>query len=95
MRHLSIAIFVALGFGRLAAAGSPPTFEWRGSVGPDQAVEIRGINGGIRVEAADDTRAEVTATKSGTDMTRRIILQRRSAAFSFSRRNFAPPFSMK
>ena len=65
MRHLTVVIFAALALCRCATAGSPETFGWQSYIAPDQAIEIRGVNGGIRVEPADGTIAEVVATKSG------------------------------
>ena len=62
MRYFAVVAFAALAYGQCARAGSPLTFEWQGFVAPNQTIEIRGINGSIRVEPADGTSAEVVAT---------------------------------
>ncbi len=65
MRHIDVFAVAVLALGRCASAGSPQTFEWKGFVAPDQTIEIRGINGGVHVEPADSTTADVVATISG------------------------------
>ena len=40
-----------------------PDFTWRGRIAAGKAIEIKGINGGIRAAAASGNEVEVTATK--------------------------------
>ena len=51
----------------LAAAVAAPAqdWSWDGRVAPGQAVEIKGINGGVKALAAAGDRVEVTAVKKG------------------------------
>lgn len=63
----------ALLAGALVAAAAPAAsqtqaqgdrWEWRGSVAAGKTLEVRGINGTIRAEAATDRQAFVTAEKT-------------------------------
>ena len=52
--------------GLLAAASTPALaqdFRWHGAVPQGQAIEIKGVNGDIRAEAAGSNEVEVTAEK--------------------------------
>jgi hypothetical protein len=52
----------------LASAGGPPlsrSLGWRGRVPPGGVLEIRSVNGPVRVEASDDERVHVAATRRG------------------------------
>jgi hypothetical protein len=40
-------------------------FRWHGSMAPGRAIEVKGVNGAVRAEAASGSEVEVTATKSG------------------------------
>ncbi len=40
-------------------------FRWHKRIAPGQAIEINGMSGNIRAEAASGTEVEVTATKRG------------------------------
>jgi hypothetical protein len=44
---------------------SQDQFRWQGQVSPGQAIEIKGINGGIRAESASGNQIEVVADKTG------------------------------
>jgi DUF4097 and DUF4098 domain-containing protein YvlB len=60
MRFWSLLIASAvLGDAPLAAQD----FRWHGPLASGKSLEVRGVNGGIRVSAASGTEAEVTATK--------------------------------
>ena len=48
-----------------AAQAQDGSFRWTGRLAAGQTLEIRGINGDVRVEAATGNEAEVLATKSG------------------------------
>jgi Putative adhesin len=40
-------------------------FRWNGSIAPGRGIEIKGVNGAVRAEAASGSEVEVTASKSG------------------------------
>jgi hypothetical protein len=46
-------------------SGSQDNFQWQGQVSAGNAIEIKGVNGDIRAEAASGNQVEVVATKSG------------------------------
>jgi len=53
---------------RLRALGSPEvsaSLRWRGSVRPGGTLEVRGLNGPVRIEAVDDDQIEVFAARRG------------------------------
>jgi hypothetical protein len=58
-------LFLALALAAPATARAQnPDFSWRGMVPQGQAIEIKGVNGAIRAEAATGTEVEVVATRS-------------------------------
>lgn len=48
-----------------AAPAQSGDFRWTGRLAPGQELEVRGVNGRVRVEAASGPEAEVLATKTG------------------------------
>jgi hypothetical protein len=56
---LALALGVAAGSSRAA-----DDFTWSGRVAEGQAIEIKGVNGGIRAEAGSGPEVQVTATKT-------------------------------
>jgi DUF4097 and DUF4098 domain-containing protein YvlB len=60
--------FLLAGF--LAAAifaeERPDSFEWKGQIAAGKAIEIKGVNGNIKAEAAGGSQTEVTADKKGS-----------------------------
>lgn len=68
----AIGGLVAIGYPALGDRAAPTAapaqggeFRWTGRLAAGQMLEIRGINGQVRVEAATGAEAEVLATKSG------------------------------
>jgi len=53
----------ALGLALAASAAAGEDFRWQGRVAPGQAVEVKGVNGGIDAEPAGGAEVEVTAVK--------------------------------
>lgn len=54
---------------RIRALASPEvsaSLQWRGSVPPGGTLEIRGLNGPVRIEAGNDDQIEVSATRRGS-----------------------------
>lgn len=66
MRKLSGSIVL---FGGLVALSLPAVaaedFQWRGRVNAGQVIEIKGVNGSVRAEAASGNEVEVVAVKRG------------------------------
>ena len=66
MRKLSGSIVL---FGGLVALSLPAAaaedFQWRGRVNAGQVIEIKGVNGSVRAEAASGNEVEVVAVKQG------------------------------
>jgi DUF4097 and DUF4098 domain-containing protein YvlB len=63
---LLVAWLVSPVFSSLQAAEkSAEPFHWQGPLKSGQAIEIKGVNGGIKAEAASNGKVEVTAQKSG------------------------------
>lgn len=50
---------------RSAVAQNGTEFEWEGVVRPGQVLEVKGVNGSIRAQAADGRQARVEAEKRG------------------------------
>jgi hypothetical protein len=53
---------------KLRTSASPEvcaSLHWKGSVPPGGTLEVRGLNGPVRIEAGDDDRIEVSATRRG------------------------------
>jgi hypothetical protein len=46
-------------------ASGPDDFRWQGRINSGQAIEIKGVRGNIRAEAASGNEVEVVATKGG------------------------------
>lgn len=65
MRMLTRVGLAAVALAVGAAEGRAQDFEWRGSVDRGDAVEIKGINGGIEASAASGAQVVVTAVKKG------------------------------
>lgn len=64
---LALAVLVAFALGALTAASraaEATDFSWNGTLSAGQTLEIRGINGEVRAEAAAGKTASVTATKT-------------------------------
>lgn len=65
MRPSAIAFVVAAAsFVARPVAAQPKPFEWRGTLGEGQTLEVKGVNGHIHAAAASSAEAAVTATKS-------------------------------
>jgi len=64
---LSITMGAFIAAAILAPDIAAQDFEWSGSLGADQTIEIKGINGQISARAASGNTVEVTASKSGRD----------------------------
>ena len=45
------------------AIGQAPEFRWHGSIASGNAIEIKGVNGGLRAEASGSNEVEVVAVK--------------------------------
>jgi hypothetical protein len=71
MMLAAIGGLVAVGVQDLGTPWAAPAprqggdFRWTGRLAAGQELEVRGINGGVRVEAATGAEAEVLATKTG------------------------------
>ena len=68
----AIGGLVAIGYPRIgdpavtaAVPGQDSEFRWTGRLAAGQTLEIRGVNGEVRVEAATGSEAQVVATKTG------------------------------
>src|SRR5687768_10707421 len=62
MRHNWL--MVALASSAIAAPLAAQDWNWRGRVSPNQWLEIKGVNGGIRAVASSGSEIEVVATKT-------------------------------
>jgi len=62
---LALAALPGVGTWESPPAPRQTEFRWAGRLGAGQTLEIRGINGGVRVERATGNEAEVVAQKSG------------------------------
>jgi len=49
----------------LANPEAPASLHWRGSVAPGGTLELRGLNGPVRIEAGHEGHVEVSATRRG------------------------------
>jgi putative adhesin len=49
----------------LSAPAQAPDFQWSGALRPGEAIEVRGVNGGIRAVASDEEVVRVEATRYG------------------------------
>ncbi len=69
-RHSGILLaLITLLAGTLSAAAAAD-FEWSGQIASGKAIQIKGVNGDITVEATESDKVEVTAVKSGKDADR-------------------------
>jgi DUF4097 and DUF4098 domain-containing protein YvlB len=57
-------VSAAVLLGAPAAAAAQDDFSWSGRVAPGRTVEVLGVNGDIRAEAASGDQVQVTATKT-------------------------------
>ena len=65
MRVIRAVVLTLVAIGALAPLARPNDFSWHGPLKPGQSVEIKGVNGAIRVERASGTEVSVEAVKSG------------------------------
>ena len=65
MKRLGIRAQRAHAGGAHATQEEQATLEWRGAVPPGGTLELRGLNGPVRIEAGADDRVEVKAVRRG------------------------------
>ena len=60
---VATAVLLAPGVSGRTAIGQAPEFRWHGSISSGNAIEIKGVNGGLRAEASGSNEVEVVAVK--------------------------------
>ena len=63
--RLLLASFIISGAGVTAARAQGNDFHWHGAVAQGSAIEVKGVNGDVRAEAAGSNEVEVFAEKRG------------------------------
>jgi hypothetical protein len=64
MRHSPIVVLATLTLSACGFGGESDNFAWNGDVPAGQWLRIRNTNGGVRVERAEGSQVEVTATRT-------------------------------